>query len=78
MIPMIVRDAASVQTKDYELRIFDSSGLFISPFVHFKVFDSSRILIIRGGILRPMQDFPESLSQAILVGIFGGAGFMGT
>ena len=35
----------------------------------FIVFDSSRILILRGGTLSPMGDFPESLSQAILVGI---------
>ena len=32
-------------------------------------FDSSIILILRGGIPRPIGDFPESLSQAILVGI---------
>ena len=32
-------------------------------------FDSSRILILRGGILMSIGDFPESLSQAILVGI---------
>ena len=35
----------------------------------FRGFDSSIILIIRGGIPRPTGDFPESLSQAILVGI---------
>ena len=32
-------------------------------------FDSSMILIIRGGILRTKGDFPETLSQAILAGI---------
>ena len=32
-------------------------------------FDSSIILIRRGGIPRPIGDFPESLSQAILVGM---------
>ena len=32
-------------------------------------FDSSIILILRGGIPRPIGDFPESLSQAISVGI---------
>ena len=37
--------------------------------VDFGGFDSSTILIIRGGIPRPIGDFPESLSQAILVGI---------
>ena len=41
------------------LRFWISEGLF----------DSSRILNIRGGIPRPIGDFPESLSQAILAGI---------
>ena len=36
--------------------------------VDFKGFDSSIILISRGGILMSVGDFPESLSQAILVG----------
>ena len=31
--------------------------------------DSSIILVLRGGIPRPIGNFPESLSQAILVGI---------
>ena len=35
----------------------------------FRGFESSIILIFRGGIPRPIGDFPESLSQAILVGI---------
>ena len=34
----------------------------------FRGFDSSIILILRGGIPRPIGDFQESLSQAILVG----------
>ena len=45
--------------------------------VDFRGFDSSLIiLILRGGIPRPIGDFPESLSQAILVGILlvGGLG----
>ena len=33
------------------------------------MFDSSRILVLRGGVLRPIGNFRESLSQAILVGI---------
>ena len=37
--------------------------------VDFRGFDSSVILLRRGGIPRPIGDFPESLSQAILVGI---------
>ena len=35
----------------------------------FRGFDSSKILIIRVGILMPTGNFPEDLSQAILVGI---------
>ena len=35
----------------------------------FRGFDSSRILILSGGILMPIGDFPESFCQAILVGI---------
>ena len=31
-------------------------------------FDSDIVLIQRGEILRPIGDFPESLSQAMLVG----------
>ena len=34
----------------------------------FEGFDSSRILISRSGIPRPVGKFPESLSQAILAG----------
>ena len=35
----------------------------------FRGFDSSMIIILRGGILMPIGDFLEDLSQAILVGI---------
>ena len=35
----------------------------------FKGFDSSIILILRGGIPRLIENFRESLNQAILVGI---------
>ena len=35
----------------------------------FRGVDSSIILILRGGIPRPIGNFPEHLSQAILVGI---------
>ena len=36
----------------------------------FRGLDSSIIIILRGGIPRPVGDFPESLSQAIfLVGV---------
>ena len=37
--------------------------------MEFRGFDSSMILIIRGDILMSTGDFPENLSQAILVGI---------
>ena len=44
--------------------------------VDFRGFDSSTILIYRGGIPRPIGKFPESLTQAILVGtmLVGGLG----
>ena len=34
----------------------------------FKGFDSSTVLISRGGISRPIGNFPESLTRAMLVG----------
>ena len=37
--------------------------------VDFRGFDSSTILNLRGEIPRPIGDFPDSLSQAMLVGI---------
>ena len=48
--------------------------------VGFRGLDSSMILILRGGILRHIGHFPESLSQAILVGIMlvGRSGVHGT
>ena len=41
----------------------------LSDIVDFRGFDSSTILILRGGIPRPEENLPESLSQAILVGV---------
>ena len=38
-----------------------------TKFVDFRGFDSNRILNSRGGIVRSIGNFPESLSQAILV-----------
>ena len=35
----------------------------------FRGFDSSTILIFRGGILMSVGDLPESLRRAILVGV---------
>ena len=40
----------------------------LSLVVDFRGFDSSIILISRGGISRPRGDFPESLSRAMFVG----------
>ena len=40
----------------------------LTNIVDFRGLDSSTILILRGGIPRPIGDFPESLSQSILVG----------
>ena len=37
--------------------------------VDFGGFDSSIMFCLMGGIPRPIGDFPESLSQAMLVGI---------
>ena len=44
--------------------------------VEFRGFDSSVMLFLRGGILRPKGDFQGSLSQAMLVGtmLVGGLG----
>ena len=51
-----------------------SCGLWPAPnlptkILDFRGFDSSTILILRGGIARPIGNFPESVSQAMLVGI---------
>ena len=40
-----------------------------TKFLDFTGFDSSRMLTLRVGILVPVGDFPESLSQPILAGI---------
>ena len=58
--------------------IYISSGAALSPggtanlrtkILDFRGFDSSRILILRGGIPRPIGISPEIVSQAILVGM---------
>ena len=48
-------------------RLLDTANLR-TKILDFSEFDSSRILILRGGIPRPIGNFPESLSQAILSG----------
>ena len=49
-------------------RAMDTANLR-TKILDFRGFDSSRILIWRGGIVMSIGDFPEGLSQAILVGI---------
>ena len=59
------------------LRISVSFFTLRSPDIHklptnivdFRGFDSSIILILRGGILTCIGNIPESLSQAMLVGV---------
>ena len=51
------------------LRRPDDTAKFPTNIVDFRRFDSSIISILRGGISRLAEDFPESLSQAMLVGI---------
>ena len=48
---------------------FGSTANLRTKILDFRRFDSSRILILRGGILRPIGNFLESLSQAIIVGV---------
>ena len=40
----------------------------VTKIMDFRGFDSRIILIVRGGILRSVEDFPEMLSQRTLVG----------
>ena len=51
----------------------DTAG-FRTNIMDFRGFDSSIILISRGGIPRPIGDFPENLSQAISVMLVGRSG----
>ena len=50
------------------LRLEGNTPNLPTNIVDFRGFDSSTILIYWGEILRPIGDFPESLSQAMLVG----------
>ena len=47
----------------------DGTANLRAKILDFGGFDSSRILILRGGTLMSIGDSPESLSEAILVGI---------
>ena len=42
---------------------------FPTDIMDFRGFDPSIILSLRGGIPRPIGDFPESLTQSMLVGV---------
>ena len=42
---------------------------FCTKITDFRGFDSSIVLMLRGGIPRPIGKFPESFSQAILIGV---------
>ena len=54
----------------------EGTANFPTNIMEFRGFDSSIILILRGGILMSIGDFPESLSQAMLAGVtlVGGLG----
>ena len=49
-------------------RAMDTANLR-TKILDFRGFDSSRLFILRGGIVMLIGDFPESLSQQLLVGI---------
>ena len=54
----------------FDLAPFAATASLRTNIMDFRGFDSSMtILIIRGVISRPMGDFEEYLSQAMLVGI---------
>ena len=46
----------------------DNTPNLPTSIMDFRGFDSSIILLLRGGIPRPIGNFPEDLSQAILAG----------
>ena len=54
---------------DAERGRFRGAANLPTRILDFKGFDSSRILILRGGILMSVGNFPESLSQGILAGV---------
>ena len=51
-----------------EISYSGSTSNVPTKMLDFRRFDSSIILISRGGIPRPVGDFPESLTRAMLVG----------
>ena len=71
VVVVVVAAAAVVvlyQTDNYIIMTNNTANLRTN-IVDFRGVDASIILIIRGGILMSIGDFPESLSQAILEGI---------
>ena len=60
-----VRDKSASGNRDSDSR----TATLRTNIMDFRGFDSSIIFILRGGIPRPIGDSPESLSQAILVGV---------
>ena len=63
------RERASKQSNKCASRQHQATANLHTKMLDFRGFGSSRILILRGGILMSIWDFPESLSQQILVGI---------
>ena len=55
-----------------------STANLSTTILDFRGFDSSRILIVRGGIPRPVGSFQESLSQGVLSREWGRAAAVGS
>ena len=68
-----------LESKTVRLRsIYRATANLGTNIMDFRGFDLSIILTLRGGILKPIGDIPESLSQAMLVGVMlvGGLGVL--
>ena len=70
----------SISLSKIELRMGEctTSANLRTKILDVRGFDSSTILSLRGGIPRPMKDFPEWLSQAIFVGSIHNMGIWNT
>ena len=53
------------------VELLSTATNLLTKMLEFRVFDSSTILMSRGGMFMSMGNFPEVLSQAILVGEIG-------
>ena len=63
-------DRCIIRTKQlYRFKSSWSTANLPTNTMDVRVFDSSMILIVRGGISRPTGDFPESWTQAMLLGM---------